>query len=130
MSMQGIKRMVNYFARQGLCVLAPRREPDKAESSVRPVLHNILKCNPKGIASQSPGLRVCELPWERVDACRQPQRGCGRFGHTVNSEGLNPFRVGARFESSTQSSSQARNPDFCSRIPSGYGAARLRRADV
>ena len=39
------------------------------------------KSNPKGIVSSSPGLRVCELPWEIVQTGSQPQRGCGRARH-------------------------------------------------
>jgi hypothetical protein len=71
-------------------------------------LHVVRKPNPKGIEFQSPGLRVCELPWEKVDPRAQPQRVCGRFRRTVTGATL--FRVGARFEPSTQGSSRTRNP--------------------
>src|SRR6266516_4695541 len=40
-----------------------------------------LEGNPKGIVSSSPGLRVCELPWDIVQTASQSQRGCGRARH-------------------------------------------------
>jgi hypothetical protein len=40
--------------------------------------------NPKGVAHQSPGLRVFALPWESMKKNSQPQRGCTLLFHQQN----------------------------------------------